>query len=315
MNTQITLTTYGKGFSLIELMVSLVIGLFLIGGIITVYSNSRTSQNTVDDQVVMVDNARFALDVISADIRQAGVYGRLKEAFRVTKSPFVYGTATCVNNTWVQDVEFPLRAFDNSSSLFGSCAANYLQGDVLEVRYSLLNPVPVTSLQANKIYINGDYKEATFFMGDSSPNIAGGADYEYVANAYYIASYTDAPGDGMPSLHRLTLQPGSVVDQVLLAGVEDMQIQIGMDLNEDGHVDSYVNPGTIASDNIEQWHQAISVQVWLVVRSLRSYPGLNTVINADIAGNSVTLPVDGVNDGIRRVVVSTVARLRNRQSE
>ncbi len=312
MNRHITTNQVSKGFSLVELMVSMVIGLFLVAGVFTVYSNSRNSQNIIDDQVMMVDNARFALDIISADIRQAGVYGRVKESFKVTTSAIAYGTGTCVANQWVQDINFPIRAYDDGSALLGNCSANYLQGDVFEVRYSLLNPVPAASLQANKIYINGNINESIFFLGNASPGLADSADYEYVANAYYIASYTDVVGDGIPSLHRLTLQPGSVTDQVLLAGVENLQVQIGMDTDNDGIVDSYVNPSTLAPTDVSQWSKAKTVEVWLVVRSLRTYPDLNTVVNASIAGNNVTLPADGNNDGIRRIVVSSVTKIRNR---
>ena len=113
----------------------------------------------------------------------------------------------------------------------------------------------------------------------------------------------------------MTLQAGEVTDQVLLAGVEDMQIQIGLDTDndKDGIVDTYVDAGAqLPGTDIGAWSDARTVQVWLVLRSLRSYSDLDTVITADIAGNTVTLPAGGINDGFRRMVVSTVAELRNR---
>lgn len=316
MRTQSTSNKKSRGFTLVELMVSIVIGLFLIAGVFKVFNASRKSQRVVDDQVQMVDNARFALDVISSDIRQSGVYGRVKQSFKVNKAVLGYSNGGCVAANWVQDVDYPVRAYDDgvNSALTGVCAGNYSKGDIIEMRYTLVNSVPAALLQAGKVYINGNVNESQFFEGNASPNLDKSADYEYVANAYYIASYTDVAGDGIPSLHRITLQQNQVTDQVLLAGVEDMQIQIGIDSDSDGKIDQYVDPNAanFPPGDLAAWDKARSVEVWLVVRSLRTYPDLDTVTTANIAGNSVTLPANGTSDGIRRIVVSTVATLRNR---
>lgn len=301
----IILSPRHQGFSLIELMVAMAIGLFLVAGVFTVYVNGRQSQNTIDEQVGMIDNARFALEVMASDIRQAGVYGRLKEHGKMNVPTLPPTTTGECYPGWLSKFDEPIKLFDNTSPYPSTCTNGYFVGDVMEVRYSLRDAVNDVNLLPGVFYIQGDPDQAELFQGTAPPipNMPN-RNYPYVAQVYYIAANGDA-GDGIPSLHRATLQQGGVVDQVLLTGVESMEIQVGLDTDGNDLVDSYADPVAV------NWQQAKSVEIWLVVRSLQPELNLDTVITANIAGNSVTLPATGVSDGIRRMVVSTVATMRN----
>ena len=61
-----------SGFTLIELMVTMLISMFLIAAISTAYISQQRSKTGQDQVVEMQRNARAALEVISADIRMAG---------------------------------------------------------------------------------------------------------------------------------------------------------------------------------------------------------------------------------------------------
>lgn len=63
-----------KGFTLIELMVSMLIGLIILNGVIQVVLNSKRSY--LDNQEVsqIQENARFAIDTLSRDLRMAGYF-------------------------------------------------------------------------------------------------------------------------------------------------------------------------------------------------------------------------------------------------
>jgi len=63
------------GFSLLELMIAMVIGLTLISGAITVFSGSRQSIDLNSALTDIQDNARFAMDSITRDLRMAGFQG------------------------------------------------------------------------------------------------------------------------------------------------------------------------------------------------------------------------------------------------
>ncbi|MFO1370608.1 MAG: PilW family protein [Marinagarivorans sp.] len=64
-----------NGFSLIELMVAMLIGLLVLAGVIQVVLNSKRS--FIDNQEVafIQDNTRYALDIIIKDLRSSGYKG------------------------------------------------------------------------------------------------------------------------------------------------------------------------------------------------------------------------------------------------
>ena len=63
------------GLSLIELMVSIVIGLFLLAGTISIFISNKQSYYAQDDSSRVQETGRFAMDMILRDIRMAGYFG------------------------------------------------------------------------------------------------------------------------------------------------------------------------------------------------------------------------------------------------
>lgn len=68
-------TTKASGFTLVEVMIALLIGTFLMIGAITILVNSRRTYDMQDDLARLQENARFAVDSIGRDIRMAGYFG------------------------------------------------------------------------------------------------------------------------------------------------------------------------------------------------------------------------------------------------
>jgi len=64
-----------SGLSLIELMVAMSLGLTLVASAVTVFSSSRKSVDLNSALTEMQDNARFAMDSITRDLRMAGFQG------------------------------------------------------------------------------------------------------------------------------------------------------------------------------------------------------------------------------------------------
>ena len=130
-----------------------------------------------------------------------------------------------------------------------------------------------------------------------------------------MSDYSDVLGDGLPSLRRADLAVGpSMESEVLLTGVEDFQLEFGVDLTEDAQVNSYVNASRIdinlgVLDDLE-WNNGdvIAVRVWLLMRSERQdRDNIGSAQTFYMAGKNITTP----NDGYRRHLVSGVVKLRN----
>lgn len=77
-NAQATITKNG-GFSLVELMVALTIGLFLLGGLATIFMNSSEANHELQKTAQQIENGRYAIATLSQDLRLAGFYGHFHE--------------------------------------------------------------------------------------------------------------------------------------------------------------------------------------------------------------------------------------------
>lgn len=64
------------GFTLVELMVALALAIFLIGGVILMYSSGRAASLESEQLSRMQENIRFASDFMIRDIRNAGYRDR-----------------------------------------------------------------------------------------------------------------------------------------------------------------------------------------------------------------------------------------------
>ncbi|MDO6461385.1 PilW family protein [Granulosicoccaceae sp. 1_MG-2023] len=64
-----------RGFSLVELMIAMGIGVMLFSGILTIFTSSRQSFDLTNEISAVQENARFALERLANDIRMAGFQG------------------------------------------------------------------------------------------------------------------------------------------------------------------------------------------------------------------------------------------------
>lgn len=63
------------GFSIVELMVAILIGLIILAGVIQVVATSKTSFVGQEEMSFIQENARYAMDVIGKDVQGAGYWG------------------------------------------------------------------------------------------------------------------------------------------------------------------------------------------------------------------------------------------------
>lgn len=63
---------YQRGVTLVELMVAMVIGLIITAGVLNVFTSSKQSYRTVQASSELQENARYAMEVLQQNLRQAG---------------------------------------------------------------------------------------------------------------------------------------------------------------------------------------------------------------------------------------------------
>lgn len=99
--------TYQNGISLVELMISITLGLFLITGAIGLLSSSKISYNLNSELSRIQDNARFAMTQITRDLRMAGYFGCASDqGFNSTLNPLSSGTG------WYTDFDRAISGWD-----------------------------------------------------------------------------------------------------------------------------------------------------------------------------------------------------------
>ena len=310
-----------RGFSLVELMVSMAMGLFLVGGAMTIYVQGRATHEVNSKVAELQDNARFALDVVSSDIQLTDYWGRTDDPSAIARrtgdavnpmAPAEEPGDDCYGGYYL-NVEIPVDAANDDqvggANPFGGCLpddAREAETDILVVRHASAAESDRAALANDQVYlISNSLTGELFIGGDPLPGGYAADDpvNTLVTNAYYIGPSSTA-GDDVPSLRRITLTTGPALsDEELVPGVEDMQVQLGIDTDADGAVNSYVNPGNamLAGADI------LAVRIWLRLRTESAEVGFTDDATYEYAGRSVA-----PDDGLRRLVVSTTIQLRNR---
>ncbi len=308
------------GFTLIEAMIAMAIGLFLTLGAVTVYTQGRASFQTTEGASRVQENMRFAFATIEPDVRLAGFWGMHNGSGNIEQDALAITCDGADVTAWTLDHYIGVTARDNiqvadnnnvaaNARVAANCAAFDLgiqdETDVLEIRRSSASETP---LAANTVQIKSNRYFSRIFDDGNEPagflnEVDIDATFDYEFSTYYVAQTSNNVAD-TPSLRRRTLIGTEIVDEEIIAGVEDMQIQFGLDTNGDGSVNGYIDPivGSFTPNST-----IIAVRVWLLMRSEYEELGL-------VDGKTYTAP-DGTTvtpaDAFRRMEGAKTIFLRN----
>lgn len=314
--------THCRGFSLVELMVALVITLILLAGIGQIFLSSKKSYTLQDSLARIQESGRYAMDVLSQDLRRAGYWGGNADitAITGTQDQFTESGSCAANSTnWVRMLNRKVFGLNDSRGTYGCLpAATLPPQDILVVRYAAPWQVGGTTTPTfldDHFYLRSSLFEGRLFKGsDEADNTISGAaavrTAELIARAYYIDPATNTGtskcgGGTVPSLYRLGLVNGVPVAEEVAYGVENLQVQYGIDTTDDGSVDSYVDAA--ADPNDAMWDQVVAVRIWLLVRAECPDTGYTNSTIYSMAG--ADLPA--FDDSFRRKLYTSTVQLRN----
>lgn len=311
-----------SGLTLVELLVALAIGSFLIIGAVQIYNQSRQAF-VVNESIARVqETANFAMDTIEADLRMASNWGRTSRALMIDGRSVVGDAnpaslpepADC-GNGWALDIAMTVDG-DNNAYTLGCSATGGAQAnsDTVTVRRASVDPAP---LEAGRLQIQTTRVQGQIFSNGTIPAGFSPADsttHNLMVSTYYVAADSELI-PGVPTLRRQTLATvggnPTIIDQEIAPGVENLQVQFGVDLDEDNTVDTYVNPGAEVYDPTAAGYvpgaRIITARIWLLVRGLSPETGIQQANG--FAPGDVNLGVP--NDDFRRMQVSKTILLRN----
>jgi len=85
------------GFSLMELMISITIGLLLLTGVASLFSKSSISQNEIRRSAAQIENGRYAMDTMVQDLQMAGYFGQYRTTSFASSLPDPCAISTSAN--------------------------------------------------------------------------------------------------------------------------------------------------------------------------------------------------------------------------
>jgi type IV pilus assembly protein PilW len=327
--------------SLVELMISMAIGLMLLAGVTTLISHQSHSSSELDKTSRQIENGRYAAQVVREDVELAGYFGEL---FKLGTPAVLSDPCEITAAALDAAVSLPVQGYDSPATVpapLSACLtdANHVTGtDILVVRRTDTATIPVASAIAGQSYMQtglnvskafdkivGTGSDTSVFTltkrdGSISPL------RNYVVHIYYVSpcnipasgatcSSSSDSGKPIPTLKRLelTVTGGAAAFTVtpLVEGIENFQIDYGIDTDADGAPDYYTT-GTYSTGTTPMtagdWANVMTVRANILAR------------NTDISGGhkdtkTYNLGIEGTvgpfNDAYKRRVFSEIVRLIN----
>ncbi len=307
-----------RGFSLIELMVALTLAGVLLLGLSVFFVASSRSYSEAERVSRQIENGRYAAALLGEEIRHAGFYGEVANVINLppTAAIAVPGSITdpCADATTgltavAAALPVPIQGVDSPDTA-PSCITDALAGtDILVIRR-----VNTTTIGAGSAVANGYYTQTsncvtetpifkldrgTFTLHDKDCAIVMPI-RQYHVYIYYVAPCSIATGTGgacqtsdapLPTLKRVELTPTGMSNPVpLVEGIENMQLEYGLDTSGDGSPDSY----TAKPTSVAQWMQVVAVRIHLLARNTEASSGFTDTKTyalgnkADGTANTVT---------------------------
>jgi type IV pilus assembly protein PilW len=168
-----------QGFSLIELMTAITISLLLLIGLSSVFVNSSTSSRELKNTAEQIENGRYAIELLSQDIRHAGFYGELSTlpAVPAIADPCAAPTAGAVSDTanaaLALSVQRVIGGTDCTALL--TAANRQANSDIIAVRRADTTRLPIsctTSVTLKAVPTIADPFPSGYVYLQTTPNAA-----------------------------------------------------------------------------------------------------------------------------------------------
>lgn len=321
-----------RGVSLIEVMIAMAIGLVIIGAVGYLYLGTRQTFRTTENLSRMQEGARYALEIISRDVRMAGYIGcgnmqnipvntiANAPVPQLSASTAVMGEdtpAAPVSNFKVSSITRPagdsisvMGAFGGGVPLDGNLAPSnanvqmagnpygFVPDDVLTVT----NCTNADVFRATNVSNSGSITTIAHSNSANTGNRIGtyGPD-SFIFKVQQFTYFIGTNPNGKRALYRTSLTEGTAE---LVEDVWDMQLSYGVDTNSDNAADTYSTATEVTA--AANWPRVMSARISLLLVS----PEDGIVSNAqtyNFNGASVT----ATDRRMYQVFTSTIG-IRNR---
>ena len=181
----IRIHNHQRGISLIELMISMALGLLIMTAIGGLFVASSRSHTELQKSAAQIENGRYATETLTEDLKHAGFYGRLAvlPALSGAQDP----CATSTDATLEAAIALPVQVFraanfasrpDISATSCGALLTNAnlaVGSDIIVVRRADTHIMaPADTAELNEAYIQANSAQADIRFGNGNTLTANG---------------------------------------------------------------------------------------------------------------------------------------------
>ncbi len=172
-----------RGFTIVELMVSLTLALLILAGLVTLFSNTSVARGEIDKTSRQIENGRFAMQTLSDEIRHAGYFGALANAPTVPadlpqpcSTAVVSGTSPEVGIG--KGIGLPIQGYagDTAANMTAAlpclnAAAGYVPNTAVLVVRRVSTAPPMTPAAVASAVAGSFYLQTSGCAGDAKPYV------------------------------------------------------------------------------------------------------------------------------------------------
>jgi type IV pilus assembly protein PilW len=302
-----------RGFSLAELLIAVAIGLALLAGLSGMFVKNTRAQVEIEKAHRQVENGRYAIDLMTSDLRNAGYYAEFDPTVLASPAALPPPCAATLDELKA-GLALAVQGVDGDAAGLG-CLTDVRAGtDALVVRHTATciagqpgcDPVAAggpffqASLCSNATELDSpntaDFYALTLGTAgltrhgrDCTPVAASGtpaAIRRYRTHIYFVANNNQGK-DGIPTLKRAELvSDGTKPDWTIVPlaeGIENLQLEYGLDLapatSGNGVADlSTADPAAAsgcaaAACAVANWRSAVAVRLHVLARNAGATAG------------------------------------------
>jgi len=314
-----------RGFSILELFISLAVGLVLLAGVLSVFVSMKTTTKQTSTYGELQENGRFALSVLTDDLLRQDFWGDYSGTFDRASLGGVPATPTSdCTGEGINNATFPAAAGQfrtiwgdtvTSASMMscitdarvGTAAANNYS-DIIQLKRVISTATVAADIVANQYYLITNISDGEIFTGgDAIPNVDNSQIWQYQHHVYYVREETQG-SITVPVLMQGRLSNKAMVFVPIIDGIEMIRFMYGVDTTDDGVVNAF-----ISADNMTQalWNGAgntniIAIKVYILARSITpdvKYTNTNSYLLGDLTFTA--------NDNYRRLLFNSTITLFN----
>ena len=328
------------GFTLVELMVAMTIGLFLLLGIASLTASHSQSSRELDNTSRQIESGRYAMQVMGDDLGAAGFYGTFtpKGAAASTPDPCASSVAGLGFDNTTSPITVPVAIYGYVPGASPPTCLTNVQPNtgIVVVRRTSSATLAVGAAQAGETYLQVaqcgtdprayviDSSSASFTLHQKDCATVAPL-RKYMVRTYYVSSCNvcSGPGaDATPTLKVAELVGGAITITPLAEGIQDLEVDYGVDVDGEGSVDCYVrdpgidNAASCAgwasapgwSAGLQNWGNVVAVQLHVLARNTEMSGDWTDTRTYDLGLAGSAGPF---NDKFKRHAYSTVLHVMN----